>query len=54
MAIKRTDKRRLEAKRSEKLDRAVYHMIRNLWADDLSPEQISARWRLELGVKISP
>jgi len=22
-------------------------------ADDLSPEQISARWKLELGIKIS-
>ena len=53
LAIKRTDKRRREAKKSEKLDSAMCSMIRKLLADYLSPEQISGRLKLELGVKIS-
>ena len=53
LAIKRTDKRRREAKKSVKLDVAMCSMIKGLLEDYLSLEQISGRLLLEKGVKIS-
>jgi len=53
LAVSRTDRRRREAKKSEKLDSAMCSMIRNLLTDYLSPEQISGRLKLELGIEIS-
>ena len=53
LAIKRTDRRRRHAKKSEKLDAAMCSMINGLLLDYLSPEQIAGRLKLELGVRIS-
>jgi len=53
LAVSRTDRRRRESKKSEKLDSAMCSMIRNLLTDYLSPEQISGRLKLELGIEIS-
>jgi len=53
LAVKRTDKRRREAKKSEKLDLAMCSIIKNLLEDYLSPEQISGRLLLEKGIAIS-
>jgi len=53
LAIGRTDRRRREAKKSEKLDSAMCSMTGNLLTDYLSPEQISGRLKLELGIEIS-
>jgi len=53
LAVSRTDRRRREAKKSEKLDCAMCSMIENLLSDYLSPEQISGRLKLELGIEIS-
>jgi len=53
LAVSRTERRRREAKKSEKLDSAMRSMIRNQLSDYLSPEQISGRLRLELGIEIS-
>jgi len=53
LAVSRTDRRRREAKKSEKLDCVMCSMIKNLLSDYLSPEQISGRLKLELGIKIS-
>jgi len=53
LAIKRTDKRRREAKKSEKLDSVMCSLIKNLLEDYLSPEKISGRLRLELDIEIS-
>lgn len=53
LAVKRTDKRRREAKKSEKLDLAMCSMIKNLLEDYLSPEQISGRLMLEKEIAIS-
>jgi len=53
LAISRTGRRRREAKKSEKLDSAMCSMINALLLDYLSPEQISGRLRLELGIEIS-
>ena len=53
LAIRRTAKRRQEAKKSIKLDSVMCSMINNLLSDYLSPEQISGRLKLELVVEIS-
>ena len=53
LAIKRTDRRRRGAKKHIKLDTAMCSMIKNLLGVYLSPEQISGRLLLELGVEIS-
>jgi len=53
LAIKRTDKRRRGAKKSEKLDLAMCSMIKRQLEDYLSPEQISGRLSLEMDVNIS-
>ena len=53
VAVKKTDKRRQEAKKSKKLDVAMCSMIKGLLEDYLSPEQISGRLLLEKRVKIS-
>jgi transposase, IS30 family len=53
LAVKRTDKRRREAKKSEKIDLAMCSMIKNLLEDYLSPEQISGRLMLEKEIAIS-
>jgi transposase, IS30 family len=54
LAVKRTDKRRRESKKSEKLDAVMCSMIKGVLEDYLSPEQISGRLLLEKDVKISP
>ena len=51
LAVRRTAKRRQEAKKSIKLDSVMCSMINNLLSDYLSPEQISGRLKLELGVE---
>ncbi len=53
LAVKRTDRRRRGAKKKIKLDGAMCSMIKTLLMDYLSPEQISGRLKLELGVEIS-
>jgi len=53
LAIKRTDKRRREAKKNEKLDLVMCSMIKRQLEDYLSPEQISGRLSLEMDVNIS-
>ena len=53
LAVSRTERRRREAKKSEKLDSVMCSMIRNLLSDYLSPEQISGRLKLELGIENS-
>ena len=52
-AVSKSDRRRREAKKSEKLDTAMCSMVKNLLDEYLSPEQISGRLRLEKGVEIS-
>jgi len=53
LAIKRTDKRRRGAKKLTKLDIAMCSFIDGLLKQYLSPEQISGRLKLELGLEIS-
>lgn len=53
LAVKRNDRRRRSAKKKIKLDSAMCSMIKTLLMDYLSPEQISGRLKLELGVEIS-
>jgi transposase, IS30 family len=53
LAIKRTEKRRRQAKKFIKLDLAMCSMIASLVRSYLSPEQMSGRLLRELGVKIS-
>ncbi|MDP6999884.1 MAG: helix-turn-helix domain-containing protein, partial [Candidatus Poribacteria bacterium] len=53
MAVKRTDRRRRGGKKKIKLDGAMCSRIKTLLMDYLSPEQISGRLKLELGVEIS-
>ncbi len=54
LAIKRIDQPRPEAKKMQTLDPAIGRRIRNPLAEHLCPEQISAGWKLELGVKLGP
>jgi IS30 family transposase len=53
LAVKRTDKRRQEEKKSEKLDAVMCRMIKGVLEDYLSPEQISRKLLLEKDVKIT-
>ena len=53
LAIKRTDKRRRTAKKRTQLDKPMCSLIDELLKQYLSPEQISGRLKLELGLKIS-
>ena len=53
LAIKRTDKRRRGAKKKIKLDTPMRSMIKSLLGEYYSPEQISGRLKLALGVEIS-
>ena len=53
LAIKRTDRRRRGAKKKIKLDAPMRSMIKSLLGEYYSPEQISGRLKLALGVEIS-
>lgn len=53
LAIKRTDKRRRGAKKRTQLDMPMCSLIDGLLKKYLSPEQISGRLKLELGLEIS-
>jgi len=53
LAIKRTDRRRRGAKKKIKLDTPMRSMIKSLLGEYYSPEQISGRLKLALGVEIS-
>jgi len=53
LAVKRTDRRRRGAKKKIKLDVPMQSMIRSLLGEYYSPEQISGRLKLALGVEIS-
>lgn len=53
LAVKRTERRRRGAKKRIKLDSVMCSIIRSLLMDYLSPEQISGRLKLELGVEVS-
>jgi len=53
LAIKRTDRRRRGAKKKIKLDTPMCSMIKSLLGEYYSPEQISGRLKLALGVEIS-
>ena len=53
LAIKRTDRRRRGAKKRIKLDVPMQSIIKSLLGEYYSPEQISGRLKLALGVEIS-
>jgi len=53
LAIKRTDRRRRGAKKRIKLDVPMQSIINSLLGEYYSPEQISGRLKLALGVEIS-
>ena len=52
-AIQRTDQRRREAKKSEKLAPVMRRMTRNLQADAFRPQHICGRLKLELEAEIT-